>query len=171
MPHSLATAETQDSVRQEYETRTPTPHMAKKVLVPVDRSEQSRKAFEWATEEFDDASLVLLHVIEPLNVRFLEEAEKEGGSLSIEERYEKVIGETEKFLSQLVEDAKERDVEASYDYTDGKPSRGVLNYVEEHEIDHIVMGSHGRSGVARVLLGSVAENVTRRSPVPVTVVR
>ena len=45
------------------------------------------------------------------------------------------------------------------------------NEDEARDIDHVVMGSHGRSGLSRVLLGSVAENVVRRSTVPVTVVR
>jgi nucleotide-binding universal stress UspA family protein len=53
----------------------------------------------------------------------------------------------------------------------GRPSRAIVEYAEEHDIDHIVMGSHGRSGVTRILLGSVAETVVRRSPVPVTIVR
>ncbi|MFW6265865.1 MAG: universal stress protein, partial [Halanaeroarchaeum sp.] len=44
-------------------------------------------------------------------------------------------------------------------------------YVEETDVDHVVIGSHGRSGVGRILLGSVAERVVRRSPTPVTVVR
>ncbi|MDZ7687470.1 MAG: universal stress protein [Halobacteriales archaeon] len=145
--------------------------MADKVLVPVDRSEQARKAFDWAVEEFDDSHLVLLHVIEPLNVRFLEKSEMEGKRLSIDERYEKVLDETEAFLSRLVDEAEESGVEASYDYIDGKPSQRIVEYAEEENVDHIVVGSHGRSGVARVLLGSVAEKVARRSPVPVTVVR
>jgi len=53
----------------------------------------------------------------------------------------------------------------------GTPAQEILEYVERNPIDHVVIGSHGRSGVARILLGSVAEVVVRRSPVPVTVVR
>ncbi len=45
----------------------------------------------------------------------------------------------------------------------GHPARTVVN--------HVVVGSHGREGVSRLLLGSVAEKIVRRSPVPVTVVR
>jgi nucleotide-binding universal stress UspA family protein len=53
----------------------------------------------------------------------------------------------------------------------GKPEREVVAFAEEHDVDHIVIGSHGREGVSRVLLGSVAEKIVRRAPVPVTVVR
>ncbi|WP_412781655.1 universal stress protein, partial [Aeromonas diversa] len=53
----------------------------------------------------------------------------------------------------------------------GDPSRMIISYTETHDVDRIVLGSHGRSGLSRVLLGSVAETVARRSPVPVTIVR
>jgi nucleotide-binding universal stress UspA family protein len=146
--------------------------MAEKVLVPLDRSEQAKNALEWALEEFGDAHLTLLHVIEPLNMRYVEEAQKEAGEeLTPEKSYEKVVEDTEAFLSRYVRKAEESGVEASYDHTEGKPPRGIVEYAEEHDVDHIVMGSHGRTGVSRVLLGSVAEKVARRSPAPVTVVR
>ena len=47
----------------------------------------------------------------------------------------------------------------------------ILSYVREHDIDLIVMGTHGRSGLDRVLVGSVAEDVIRSSPVPVVTAR
>lgn len=53
----------------------------------------------------------------------------------------------------------------------GRPARTIVEYVEDHDVDHVVVGSHGRSGLSRTLLGSVAERVVRRSSVPVTVVR
>jgi len=53
----------------------------------------------------------------------------------------------------------------------GPPARTIVEYADENDADQIVIGSHGRSGVSRVLLGSVAETVARRSPVPVTIVR
>ena len=53
----------------------------------------------------------------------------------------------------------------------GRPARAIIDYAEDNEVDQIVMGSHGRDGVSRILLGSVAETIVRRSPCPVTVVR
>jgi nucleotide-binding universal stress UspA family protein len=53
----------------------------------------------------------------------------------------------------------------------GDPANEIVAYAEETDVDHIVVGSHGRSGLSRVLLGSTAEKVVRRSPVPVTVVK
>ncbi len=52
----------------------------------------------------------------------------------------------------------------------GKPHRVIANYADEHGIDLIVMGSHGRAGVRRALLGSVTERTLRSTHVPVLVV-
>jgi Universal stress protein family len=52
----------------------------------------------------------------------------------------------------------------------GIPARKIDEYARRHRIDLIVMGSHGRTGLSRALLGSVAEAVVRRGPCPVLVV-
>lgn len=52
----------------------------------------------------------------------------------------------------------------------GDPAKEILKYATRHGIDLIVLGAHGRSGVSRVLLGSVAERVTRTTPCPVLIV-
>lgn len=53
----------------------------------------------------------------------------------------------------------------------GNPAAAILHWVEEHTTDLIVMGTHGRSGLRHVLLGSVAEHVVRRAPCPVLTIR
>jgi nucleotide-binding universal stress UspA family protein len=53
----------------------------------------------------------------------------------------------------------------------GHPARTIVEYAADETVGHVVIGSHGRVGVSRLLLGSVAEKVVRRSSVPVTVVR
>jgi len=52
----------------------------------------------------------------------------------------------------------------------GKPAREILDYAADNGIDQIVMGSHGRAGLDRTFLGSVAETVTRRAQIPVTII-
>lgn len=146
--------------------------MVKNVLVPVDKSEQARKAFEWALGKFDDAHITVFHVVDLSDPQYFEDAVSMAGEDVGEDRYEGVLSETQNFLQTFVNEAEEAGVEASYDYTRGdSASRGILEYAEENDVDHIVTGSHGRTGATRILLGSVAENVTRRSPVPVTIVR
>ncbi|MFC6764298.1 universal stress protein, partial [Natrinema soli] len=53
----------------------------------------------------------------------------------------------------------------------GQPADAIVDHATENEIDLIVVGSHGRTGFSRVLLGSVAERIARQAPVPVTIVR
>lgn len=53
----------------------------------------------------------------------------------------------------------------------GNPYRAIRSYVDEQEIDLVVMGTHGRSGIERYLLGSVTEKTVRTLPVPVMTVR
>lgn len=73
---------------------------------------------------------------------------------------------------EAAEDAIEQDgVDVSRELEAAKPAPSILSYVDEHEIDQIVMGSTGGSGVSRVLLGRIAKRVARGSSVPVTVVR
>ncbi|WP_331234480.1 universal stress protein [Natronorarus salvus] len=53
----------------------------------------------------------------------------------------------------------------------GQPSDVIVEYAEEEGIDHIVMGSHGRSGLSKIVVGSVAESVIRDSQASVTIAR
>ena len=59
--------------------------------------------------------------------------------------------------------ASEHGIEGEAEQVRRRLDRAVVKYVEDHEYDLVVLGSHGRDGVARVLLGSVAEKVVRRS--------
>jgi nucleotide-binding universal stress UspA family protein len=52
----------------------------------------------------------------------------------------------------------------------GDPSEEILNYIAEHAVDVVVMGTHGRKGLDKVIFGSVAERVVKAAPVPVMVV-
>lgn len=53
----------------------------------------------------------------------------------------------------------------------GNVAPSIIDYIEDNDVDMVVIGSHGRSKMSRILLGSVAASVTRRSPVPVLVYR
>ncbi len=136
------------------------------LLVPFDGSPQASKALEHAVERHPDATITLLHVIDPIDAGYSAEAVLPSYS---EDWYESQRASA----NDLFDDAREltgRD-DLETDIEVGRPSRIIVEYAREHDIDQVVMGSHGRSGVSRILLGSVAETVVRRSPVPVTVVR
>jgi len=144
--------------------------MSKRILVPVDQSDLSETACEFSASEFEDADLVLLHVINPAEAGYSAQASIPSFSEEWYEQQRAAADELFDRLAECVRDAggdpdPERVVEV------GRPTQTIVDYAEEHDIDHIVMGSHGRAGVSRILLGSVAETVVRRASVPVTVVR
>ncbi|WP_336337640.1 universal stress protein [Haloarcula brevis] len=66
--------------------------------------------------------------------------------------------------------AAEHGIEVEEHVTAGEPARAIRKFVEDNDIDLVVMGSHGRSGLKRVILGSVTEKVLRRTRLPVLVV-
>jgi len=142
--------------------------MVDRVLVPVDGSEQSERACEFVFEEFPDATLVLLHVINPAEAGYTTQAAVPSTS---EEWYEQQKERAGKHFDDIETAAADRGIETERAVEVGKSTQVIVEFVEDCDADHVVMGSHGREGVSRILLGSVAETIVRRSPVPVTVVR
>ncbi|SDM55103.1 Nucleotide-binding universal stress protein, UspA family [Halogranum gelatinilyticum] len=139
--------------------------MPKHVLVPVDGSPQSSKAVEFAVGEWPDAELTLLNVINPVDAGYSPTAGVPSGA---EEWFEEAKANAERVLAAATPTA----AATVHTRTEvGRPSQTIVEVAEEGDIDHVVMGSHGRKGVSRILLGSVAEAVIRNSTVPVTVVR
>ena len=142
--------------------------MADHVLVPLDGSPQSWSALEHALEEHPDARISLLSVINPMEAGYSAETALPSAA---EEWYESAKAAAQQRFDEAAEMAAEAGVSVDTVVEVGRPSRMIVEYAEEHDVDGIVMGSHGRKGVPRILLGSVAEAVVRSSPVPVTVVR
>ena len=136
--------------------------MTDRVLVPYDRSEQAELALEYALELFPERGITVIHVIEP----FADHTEAAGYDAA---RYESMVEQAETLLEESLSELPDRDIETDIVY--GRPVRQIHEYVEQHPIGHVVIGSHGRDGAKRLLLGSVAEQVVRRSSVPVTVIR
>lgn len=144
--------------------------MPSHVLVPVDDSEQSDAALEFACEEYPDARITVLNVIEPADLR--EAATLETGASVTGDEFQ---FRQEEFAEQILEDSLE--TVDDYDGTietaqmTGSAPDAIVEFAEENDVDHVAIGSHGRTGASRVLLGSIAETVARRAPVPVTIVR
>lgn len=136
--------------------------MVEHVLVPVDGSPQAKKAFEWALEEFDAPLVTVLHVVHPSDT-----SRDEGDTVDV----------TKVLMSEATEILDDFDVEPEGVDIERKIAVGrdevdaVVGYAETEDTDTVVVGSHGRTGVSRVVLGSVAEGLVRNSPVPVVVVR
>ncbi len=142
--------------------------MDQRVLVPIDESDRSSAALEYALEEHPEASVTVLHVIDPRDFRTYGGVE---GWVDMEQIADQQRDHARRLVENARERAADRGITVTTEVLTGKPARSIVEYVGENDIDHVVIGSHGRSGVSRVLLGSVAETVVRRSPVPVTVIR
>lgn len=143
--------------------------MSKRVLVPVDGSDHAVAAAEFVVENFPDAAVVFLHVINPAEAGY---SPTDSIPTVSEEWYEEHRERTERRFDELEEVARTGGIEDIERVMEtGRPTDAIVDYAEANDIGQIVMGSHGRSGVSRILLGSVAETVIRRATVPVTVIR
>ncbi len=148
--------------------------MYKKILLPTDGSEYANKAARHAIwlARLNGAELMVLNVIETsslvglpaedLIVR-IKEMLKEEGRKSLE-KISDILKETE------IEDECQREVKLTLSTKEGSPSDIIINTVKEEGVDLIVMGTSGKHGLDRFLLGSVTENVVRSSQCPVLVV-
>ena len=142
------------------------------IVIPTDGSTPARAAIDegLALARLNDAIVHALYVVEPIPLGGF----GAGGSPASAE-WETVVEKQEQEGQTAVDEVVERgaelgvDVQTSIEY--GKPNEEILEYVEENGIDAIVMGTHGRSGAGRLVLGSVTEKVVRKSDVPVLTVR
>lgn len=140
--------------------------MDRRILVPVDGSEQSQVACDLACGLFPDGELFVLHVINPAEAGFRPEAAIPSFP---SHWYDQEQSKAESIFEDLEDEVRHDTVEMNRRVEVGKPAETIVQVAKRENADHIVMGSAGRQGVSRLLLGSVAEGVIRRSPVPVTV--
>ena len=141
----------------------------KRILVPTDFSEPAAAAVKWATTlalEFD-GQLYLLHVVpEP----YMYPWGTELSTFPVSDILTQSERAAEQHLLRLADAAgmpKTRVVTRS---VIGTPVDQILTVIAQDKIDLVVLGTHGRGMVGHLLLGSVAERVVRRSPVPVLTV-
>lgn len=141
--------------------RTPVA-MYENVLIPTDGSEGADRAVEQGLElaETYGATVHALYVVEPVAA----------ANYGTNQVYEALREEGEKATGRIAERADDRGLSVETDVRTGVPHREILDYVDENGIDLVVMGTHGRTGFDRYLLGSVTEKVVRLSDVPVLTV-
>lgn len=130
------------------------------ILVPTDGSQGAKAALKHGIEIASqwDATLHVLYVVDTRLARSgpLLETLRDEGHRAV--RDVEMAG-TQAGLTVVTEIAE------------GTPHGEILEYVSEHDIDMVIMGTHGRTDIDRVVVGSVAERVVRRSSVPVLTVR
>lgn len=140
--------------------------MADRILVAFDESPQAHAALRYALSTFPEAEIVVLHVSDPREWVF---GDAFGYGYYSKESFDRAHEEAEELLAEATALAEDGDVETVS--VTGPVAGTIVSYAERNDVDHVVLGSHGRRGLTRFLLGSVAETVARRSPVSVTIVR
>jgi nucleotide-binding universal stress UspA family protein len=141
------------------------------ILVPTDFSEHSDKAIDLAAEiaEQHKATIRLLHVVDKLQqcavdycipVEMMEKIQSDSKKAA-----------TRKMKEEVKRVLQSRKIDVAFDVKAGVPFAEILKEQAERKADLIVISSHGRTGIMRTLIGSVAEKVMRESKCPVLLVR
>ena len=135
------------------------------IVVPVDTSELAERAIHVAADLAAalGAPLVVMTVVDS----HVTDGITEFASAEQVDMFDAI----ESYFTHLTDPLRTRGIEVSFHQVSGKhPADDILHFVENHEVRMVVMSSHGRSGLSRWLLGSVAEKVVRSSDVPVVIV-
>lgn len=144
--------------------------MYKKILVPLDGSELAECALEHVraiAKGCQVGEVVLIRVLEPLLPTTPGYVATEHFRQA-EERFE---AEARKYLDKVADSLKKDGIPAKTELViGGEPAAKILEVAEEGKADLIIMSTHGRSGVSRWLLGSVAQRVVTHSTIPVLMV-
>lgn len=134
-----------------------------KILIPIDFSDTSRKAFYVGLKlaRQYDAAVMVLHVVEPIaSFDTGEDMERQASEM---DRIQKGVNRR---VNELFEEGGLAEVDrrkVTIEIRAGKPYMEIVRYAWQHDADLIVLGSHGYTGVKHMLLGSQTEKVVRRA--------
>ncbi|WP_458208218.1 universal stress protein [Haladaptatus sp. NG-SE-30] len=147
--------------------------MGEHVLVPLDGSPAASAALDYALT-LPDVEITVLTVvnpfdIDPLSPGYQSPLGKAGMPAYSTEWYEKEWENAKELHEEMREKAGDVPFESVVKM--GQPAKQIVRYAEKNDIDHVIMGTHGKEDLGNILLGSVAEKVSHRAPVMVTIVR
>jgi nucleotide-binding universal stress UspA family protein len=144
--------------------------MFERIVVPLDGSEFAERALPHA-EELARLTGAPLHVVRLIDLSFTRYGPYLYGvsPSALEQSLEDEERAAREYVGRVVEELRDRGLQVSSEVRHGSPERDLA--ASSRPDDLIVMATHGRGGMTRWFLGSVAEEVVRRSPVPVMLVR
>ena len=148
--------------------------MYKKILLPTDGSSNAEMAAEHAfiLGSRSGAEIIVLNVIETPRFTGLRSADKDELMKNLKEEGQKSFDRIKNMLAERESEGKcEKDINLDFEFKEGDPADIIFKTINEEDIDLVVMGTSGKRGLNRFLLGSVAENTMRSAKVPVLVVR
>ena len=140
----------------------------RRILVPIDFSDHSREALKVAYDLASQtgARTMLLHALEPIYFAGAPRGQAYDGPITMEQ-----FRDAEDAMARLVESESGRKTPVSGKVVSGSAADEILKTAESSDADLIVMSTHGRSGLSRAILGSVAEKVLRGASCPVLTTR
>ena len=143
-------------------------NLFQRIIVPVDGSEVAKRAAKkaLALAQATDIKVVALHVI---NIPDLPSSYAYPGAIRYQEMRDFSQKEGQWYLDEIEQMGNQMGVTVSKKLVDGHPAEEIIK--EAQKGDLIVMGSKGRTGLDRLLMGSIAENVTRHASCPVMIVK
>jgi nucleotide-binding universal stress UspA family protein len=138
----------------------------KSILCPLDFSDASNNAYRYACEfaKSMGSKIHLLNVVEPRPLA----ADMTLTYIPVEEDLEKAARED---MEPLVQEAKSKGIDVVADVMIGMPVDVILQQLTDFDVSLLIMGSHGKTGLSRLLMGSVAEGVVRKATIPVLIVK
>lgn len=152
--------------------------MFKRLLVPLDGSRLGLQALRYATEiaQRFGAEIALLQVIKPATPVIAAGASgvastPAGSEIVALEEDKRNTARARRYLNRKVRQIKSQDIAGSCNVVVGDPAQSIMALSKKERIDMIVMSTHGKSGLKRAILGSVADAVIRESGKPVLVIR
>lgn len=140
----------------------------KRVLVALDGSTACESVLRFLLEIAGplDMKITLLHVLEPMPPQVMEAAPH-----VVIDDIEARRKEAEEYLEPVAAALRAKGVETSWAIRRGRPADEIVAAARESGADLVAMATHGRTGLGRLLFGSVAEAVLRNAPVPVFMIR
>jgi len=147
-----------------------------KIMVPLDGSELAECVLphvEAITIGCKIANVVFVRVIDPAKLSAVLPAQGELGYQEKNRRQEEEHRKkaAEDYLKKIVKDNAVKNAVLSYEVLEGKVAETLADWAEKNEVDLIVIASHGRSGISRWVMGSVADRILRSVCVPVLMIR
>jgi nucleotide-binding universal stress UspA family protein len=146
-----------------------------KIVVGIDGSEESMKAAEYAISiaKLYNAELNAITVLTSDIGYIYSSPGVESPPLTVKEIILLAGDEAKKWFDEIKEKANKKGIQLKTEYIVAKKSllNTILEYVEEHDINLVVVGTRGRSGIKKMLLGSIASGLVTYSPCPVLVIK
>jgi nucleotide-binding universal stress UspA family protein len=139
----------------------------KNILCPVDHSDCSKEALKYAVSFAikDNSKLYLLHVID---IRTFDESIN---AMTPQIPDDETLAQLKTKLLDCIPEEMRDDMNVEALVVQGIPFVEIISTAKKNDVDMIVLGSHGRTGIAHMMMGSVSEKVVRKAPCPVLTVR